>query len=385
MADYEKAGIARDDALSLAVTAVATDLGTTKADLLTSIGKTEANLKNEVSNVEANLGLKITESKDAIFKELGLVRTDLSKEIEGAKQEFATAIEDVETNILSRMAEYETAGISRDEALDRAINDVATQLGTTRDNLLTQIGQTEVALRGDISAARQEVLDRAAAYEAAGIARDEALNRAIADTEQRIGTQIGDLQTTIGQRATPATQQDLDAIINLLETQGAYDPNLDYNGDRVVDQKDKIAIETVLRSQQPDYIPDANQPFRFLPAPGSMWAPTGIFGEISDLQRATAEEAARTRATQEQAALKTQRLGNLNTMMQMLGQSPDIEGQQVTVKAADPAKIGYIYDWSSIFANPAQQQMFVTPYAQGGAVRSETDDVNDELLKILRG
>ena len=200
---------------------------------------------------------------------------------------------------------------------------------------------------------------------------------------------IGDLQTTVGQKATPATQQDLDAIINLLETQGAYDPNLDYNGDKVIDQKDKIAIETVLRSQQPDYKPDPNQPFRFTPAPGTKWAPTGIFGSIAEselaTQRTIADEAARTRAAQEQAALKTQRLGNLNTMMQMLGQAGDVGGQQVTVKAADPAKIGYIYDWNSIFANPQQAQMFVTPYAQGGAVRNEMDDVNDELLKILRG
>ena len=389
MAEYEKAGISRDEALSKAIGDVATNLGTTKESLLKQIGATEASLKEQVTNVETSLGTKITESQDAILKELGLVKTGLSEEIEGAKESLSTQIGDVETNILNRMADYEKAGISRDEALGRAVDDVATQLGTTRDDILTRIGETEATLKGDISTAKQEVLDRAAEYEKAGIARDEALNRAIADTEQRLGTQIGDLQTTVGQKATPATQQDLDAIINLLETQGAYDPNLDYNGDKVIDQKDKIAIETVLRSQQPDYKPDPNQPFRFTPAPGTKWAPTGIFGSIAEselaTQRTIADEAARTRAAQEQAALKTQRLGNLNTMMQMLGQAGDVGGQQVTVKAADPAKIGYIYDWNSIFANPQQAQMFVTPYAQGGAVRNEMDDVNDELLKILRG
>lgn len=395
MAEYEKAGIARDEALSKAIGDVASNLGTTKDELLKQIGTTEANLKTQVGNVETSLGTKITESQDAILKELGLVKTGLSEEIEGAKEEMATALGNVETNILNRMADYEKAGISRDEALGRAVDDVAAQLGTTRDDILTKIGQTEATLKGDISTAKQEVLDRAAEYEKAGIARDEALTRAISDTEQRLGTKIGDLQTTIGQKATPATQQDLDTIIKLLETQGAYDPNLDYNGDKVIDQKDKIAIETVLRSQQPGYIPDPNQPdlgqpdpnqpFKFLPAPGSKWAPTGIFGEIGTTQRLVMDEAARTRAANEQAALKTQRLGNLNTMMQMLGQAGDAGGQQVTVKAADPSKIGYIYDWSSIFANPSQEQLFVTPYAQGGAVRSEMDDVNDELLKFLRG
>ncbi len=84
-------------------------------------------------------------------------------------------------------------------------------------------------------------------------------------------------------------------------------------------------------------------------------------------------------------AQQTQRMGNINSMMGMLAQSPDAAGQQVTVKQADPAKIGYAYDWNSIFANPSQEKMFVTPYAQGGAVRSDLDDVNDELLKLLKG
>jgi predicted Zn-dependent protease with MMP-like domain len=345
MAEYEKSGIQRDEALSKAIDDVAKNLGTTREDLLKQIGTTETALKEQVSGVETSLGTKITESQEAILKELGLAKTGLSEEIEGVKGDLTTKIGDIETNILDRMAQYEKAGISRDEALGRAVDDVATQLGTTREDILTKVGETE----------------------------------------QRLGTQIGDLQTTVGQKATPATQQDLDAVINLLQQQGAYDPQYDYNGDRVIDQKDKVAIETVLRSQQPDYKPDPNQPFRFDPAAGTKWAPTGVFGEIGDLERRTIEEAERTRQANAQAALKTQRLGNLNTMMQMLGQAGDAGGQQVTVKAADPAKIGYIYDWSSIFANPSQQQLFASPYAQGGAVRGEVDDVNDELLKILRG
>jgi hypothetical protein len=81
-------------------------------------------------------------------------------------------------------------------------------------------------------------------------------------------------------------------------------------------------------------------------------------------------------------------MGNINTMMGMLGQAPDVGGQQVTAKTPDPAKIGYIYDFNSIFANPAQEKMFASPYgafAQGGVVRNDTDDINDELLKMLKG
>jgi hypothetical protein len=83
-------------------------------------------------------------------------------------------------------------------------------------------------------------------------------------------------------------------------------------------------------------------------------------------------------------AVKTQRTSNLNSLMGMLGQANDTKGQQVTTKQLDPAKIGYVYDFNSIFANPAQENMFVSPYATGGMV-NDTDEVNDELLSILKG
>jgi hypothetical protein len=349
MAEYEKTGIARDEALSKAIDDVATNLGTTREDLLKQIGTTEETLAKQVTDVETSLGTKITDSQEAILKELGLTKTALSEEITGVQESLEGTIAEVEANVLDRMAEYEKAGIGRDEALGRAIDDVATQLGTTRDDILTQIGQTEAALTTKLG-----------------------------ETEQRLGTQITDVQTTLGRQGAQATQGDLDAIINILESQGAYDANYDYNADQKIDQADKDAIQQYLLSQEPGYTPDTDTPFAFNPATGSKWAPTGVFSTIAD-------EAERTRQAQAAAALKTQRMGNVNTMMGMLMQSPDLGGQQVSVKTPDPAKIGYIYDWSSIFANPSQEKMFASPYAKGGAVRSDLDDVNDELLKMLRG
>lgn len=360
MAEYEKAGITRDEALSKAIDDVAKNLGTTKEALLTQIGTTETALKNQVSGVETSLGTKITESQEAILKELGLAKTGLSEEIAGVKQDLTTKMSDVETNVLSRVDQYEKAGIARDEALGLAIDDVATQLGTTRTDILTQIGKTEAALKTDINTAKTQ------------------------------------LQEQIGTKGTQATQTDLDAIINSLQQQGAYDPTLDYNGDKVIDQKDKIAIENALRQQTGQNV---DQGFVFQPAVGSKWGPTGIFGQlatdqaatqkaIADAQAAAAADAEKTRQAAARNALNQVRLGNVNSMMSMLSQAPDTGGQQVTVKAADPSKIGYIYDWSSIFANPSQEKMFASPYgayAQGGVVRDEVDDVNDELLKILRG
>ena len=377
MAEYEKTGIARDEALSKAIDDVAKGLGTTKDALLKQIGTTEANLKADVGAVETNLGAKIADAKDEVLKELKLTKTGLSEEISGVKDTLSTKIDDAESNILARMAEYEKAGIGRDEALSKAVDDVAAELGTTRTDILTQIGKTEATLKGDISTAKQEVLDKAAEYEKAGIARDKALEMAQAD-----------MAKTLGRGQQQATQSDLDAIIKSLETQGAYDPQYDYNGDKVIDQKDKTAIETYLKSQQPDYKPDTDDPFKYEPAPDSKWAPTGVFKTVADeaaaTRKAQADEAEKTRQAQAAAATKTQRMGNLNNLMNMLGQAEDTGGQQVTVKAADPAKIGYIYDWNSIFANPSQANMFVSPFAQGGMVDG-SEDVNNELLKILKG
>ena len=399
MAEFEKAGIGRDEALSKAIDAVATDLGTTKADLLTQIGKTETSLKEEVGLVETNLGKKLADSEAAVLKALGLTETKLSEEISGVKDDLTTKIDDAEANILARAAEYEKAGIGRDEALGKAIDDVAADLGTTRTDILTQIGKTEAnlktelaatktELKTDIDTTRKEILDRAAEYEKAGIARDQALALAQAD-----------MAKTLGQDTQKATQSDLDAVIKMLETQGAYDQQYDYNGDKVIDQKDKIAIETYLRSQETAYKPDPDDPFKYDPAAGSKWARTGVFRTIEDeavatrraqadeaerTRRAQADEAERTRQAQAAAAVKTQRLGNLNTLTSMLGQAEDTKGQQVTVKQADPAKIGYVYDFNSIFANPSQEKMFVSPFAEGGMVDG-SEDINDELLKILKG
>lgn len=377
MAEYEKTGIARDEALSKAIDDVAKGLGTTKEALLKQIGTTEANLKADVGKVETNLGAKIADAKDEVLKELNLTKTGLSEEISGVKDTLSTKIDDAESNILARMAEYEKAGIGRDEALSKAVDDVAAELGTTRTDILTQIGKTEATLKGDISTAKQEVLDKAAEYEKAGIARDKALEMAQAD-----------MAKTLGRGQQQATQSDLDTMLKLLETNGAYDPQYDYNGDKVIDQKDKTAIETYLKSQQPDYKPDTDDPFKYEPAPDSKWAPTGVFKTVADeaaaTRKAQADEAEKTRQAQAAAATKTQRMGNLNNLMNMLGQAEDTGGQQVTVKAADPAKIGYIYDWNSIFANPSQANMFVSPFAQGGMVDG-SEDVNNELLKILKG
>lgn len=87
---------------------------------------------------------------------------------------------------------------------------------------------------------------------------------------------------------------------------------------------------------------------------------------------------------QQDLALENQRMGNLNSMMQMIMGAEDVNGQQVSVRTPDPARINYVYDFSSVFATPQQAGMFASPYGQyakGGQVKSDDDD--DEFYRLV--
>jgi hypothetical protein len=362
IAANEAAGLTREQATQKAIADVATELGTTKADVLTKIGATEATLNTKIADLQ----------------------TQVSADIKA-----------VETSLLEKIAANEAAGLTREQATQKAIADVATELGTSRADVLTKIGATEATLNTKIAGLSTDLQTKfdALTTEQKALAtrltnQGIDLNTAISTAKGELQGQIGNLQNVVGRGTQQATQSDLDTVINLLQTQGAYDQQYDYNGDKVIDQKDKTALETYLRSTQPGYKPDTEDPFTYNPAAGSKWASTGVFRTIEEeaaaTRKAQADEAERTRQTNAAAALKTQRMGNLNTLTSMLGQAGDVGGQQVTVKQADPAKIGYIYDWNSIFANPSQEKMFASPFAQGGMVDG-SDDVNEELLKLLKG
>ena len=436
--EYETAGLTRDQATQKAIADVATNLGTTKADLLTALGTTETTLNTKIANlqtqvatdvkaVETNLLTKIAANEKAgltrdqatqkavadlatelgtskadIFTKIGATEATLGTKIADLQAQVATDVKAVETNLLTKIAANEKAGLTRDQATQKAVADLAVELGTTKEGLLTRLGTTETNLTAKIAGVSTDLQTKYDALTAEQkVLATQLTNQgidlttAIATAKGEVQTQIGNLQNVVGRDTQQASQSDLDAVIKMLETQGAYDAQYDYNGDRVIDQKDKIAIETYLRTQQPAYKPDPNDPFKYDPAAGTKWAPTGVFKTLQDqgiaTRQAQADEAEKTRQRADALAkagaaqaVKTQRMGNLNTLTSMLGQAGDTGGQQVTVKAADPAKIGYVYDFNSIFANPAQQNMFVSPYAEGGLVDG-SEDVNDELLKILKG
>jgi hypothetical protein len=239
-----------------------------------------------------------------------------------------------------------------------------------RTDFATQIGGVQQQL-GDVQKA---ISDKMAAYEAAGLQRDDALSLAIQQAQAQTQGQITGVQQDVQTKYDALSQGQKDLATQL--AQQGFDLNTAVELVRTQTGAGFEDIRNTLAQNQ-----DATQ--------------RAIAGAAAETQAKAAAEAEATRQAQLAQATATRnaaarnaanqaKLGNVNSMMQMLGQAGDVGGQQVTVKPADPAKIGYIYDFNSIFANPSQEKMFASPYgsyARGGTV----DEVNDELLKLLKG
>jgi len=207
------------------------------------------------------------------------------------------------------------------------------------------------------------------------------LTQQITETETRLSGDIQNVADLVGKPVRDVTQADIDFANSIIAQQTAQ-PDMtltpaqmayDINQDGIISALDTQLLEQLIASNEP-----------FTPPEGTIWAqPTGLYGELKDVETGLTGQIKDTQAQLQQGLATTQQKANVNTLMQMLGQAPDLGGQQVTVKAPDPTRIGYVYDIAgpSIFATPQQAQMFVSPYAQGGMVE---DDVTAELLRILR-
>jgi DNA-binding phage protein len=388
IADAQAAGLAGDAALNAAINKVSTDMGTTKADLLTKLGTTEANLKTQFTNQLTSLDTKLSQA----------------------------------------IADAQAAGLKGDAALSAAINKVSTDMGTTKADLLTKLGTTEANLKTqftnqlstisqdlqakyDSLSADQKILadqltqqgvDLSAAItqaqqqtttQIAGVSQDlQTKFNALTKEQQTLATQLQqqgvDLNTAITQAQQQTTQQ-IAGVSQDLQTKFNTLTQMDQN---LVAQLTRqgvdlnTAINQVQTQSTEQYTNLTNLLTTNQAAIQKQIADDAAAAKVrSDTEAAAAkarsDALAKAGATQAQ---QTQRNANLNNLMNMLGQAGDVAGQQVTVKGVDPAKIGYVYDWNSIFANPAQQNMFVSPYAKGGMVNG-VDEVNDELLNILKG
>jgi hypothetical protein len=225
-----------------------------------------------------------------------------------------------EQNILTKVQEYESAGMRRDEALERAINEVAGDLGTTRDELLNEIGEVERNVGQQITGLSQDLqtkynaltdgqkalanqltqqgIDLNTAIETASQQAAEALG----ETEQRLTGQIQTVADLLGKPARQVTQADIDYVNQMIQQGQQTDLAYDINQDGRIDQSDIDFMSRIMAG---------NIDAPWSPQAGTAWAPTGLY-------KVQAEEAEKIRTEQRDQAERARQLQLRGQMRQGL-------------------------------------------------------------------
>jgi hypothetical protein len=424
-------------------------LGATEENLLVQIGNTKNELLAKIEEYKAQ-GLSQAEANakavQDVAAQLGTTKDDLLGKLGATEENLALKIADTKTELLDKIEEYKNLGFTQNQALQKAIDDVSAGLGTTRADLLAQIGATEtnvlsklqesearttqqiLGVQTELAAAKSTIIDQMAAYEQAGIDRDTALDLAIAGVAQDLGTtktdllaqmgtseanlkaelaaqgqqltgQIQGVQQLVGRPVQQVTAGDISAIEAMLAGTTPVNLAFDTNADGKIDAADLTAVQNQLAIQQNPNIKQQVDPLTgvtvnvdtttgkivetWMPATGTQWGATGIYEELENqkLQQGIAAAAAA------KTAKEVQQKSQFGQLMGMLFQAPDAMGQQVTVKTPDPARINYIYDFSSIFATPSQAGLMPSPYGAMNAVapQQQAQAANQPMFKMASG
>ena len=293
------------------------------------------------------------------------------------------------TGIFATIEAYEDAGVERDDALQLAVDDVSTALGTTKTDLIAAIGETESTLSGEIDAV------------------EDTLTKEIGDVESTLTEEIGDVRTDlgadidvvadiVGKPARNVTQDDVDFVIDLVAQENVsaeLTMQYDVTGDGIVD----IADQNMLTSNLQGGDVTLADTSIFTPA-------TGLYAQQDQNTQATLDAIAD--MNQEITSnINTQtQMQNVNELAQLLGGASDARGQRVDVTPGEKLNLDYLYDISgdSIFANQQQEGLFSSPYgtrrnqpqaantpfgplprASGFAQGGQVEDENDRLLRLL--
>jgi len=310
-----------------------------------------------------------------IASELGIGIDTLTTAIEdvGAGVDAnAEAIEATRTAILEEVAKNEAAGMERDDALSAAIDTVASNLDTTRQEILDQLGTTEENLANDIADVKSDV-------------------QIVADY--------------VGKPASEVTDADIDFVADLIAQQEVLaDPTsfvptdaqvqYDVNNDGVIDINDQNMLTESFGGQEVDLY-------------GNKFNATGLYAYNDAIAAQQKREAdARFEAEQQleadrQLEMQTQanynkEQGKVQDLFKDIASSSDLAGGTATTTPGPLTNIDYLYDigGDSIFANPRQEELFATPYGESNSRRPVQDrrlaaaqggllKRNNELLRLL--
>ena len=301
-----------------AIAAVASELQVSVTALTDALDQQTKDLASDITDISDLLGQPATEDNP------------LTEEDESADP----------TGLFSTIADAEAAGQERDKAIDSAIEDLATQLDTTKDDIFDQLGldlgQLETAIGDsqtaienkidkavedvgvDLGEVETEILEKMAEYEADGIDRDKALAKAISDvstqigktetdvlgalastetnilaelgttetdiltalgeTEAELSADIGAVSNLVGKPATEVTQTDIDFVVDYIAGNQVMQENQLAQYDVTGDAQVTIDDQIVLEQLL------TGQPVTTPIATTSMYAPTGIYGAVQDIE-----------------------------------------------------------------------------------------------------
>ena len=221
-AALEVEGTTRDEAIAAAVAQVSGDLDITKAELLETINTDDAALNDRITTLN-----------------------------EARKKEIAT----LRTNVWNAIGELRTdrdGQAATDEELQAALDDLAVELGTTREDILSKLGTTTDALNTldqEVADLETDLNDKIDANLAADMERDAAVNKAIADivaenenftTHAEVAEYLSDYRT--GEEITAEIQTVADSVTEL-ETELVKLINANADESLTEDQKLDQAIQ----------------------------------------------------------------------------------------------------------------------------------------------
>jgi uncharacterized protein YneF (UPF0154 family) len=271
---------------------------------------------------------------------------------------------------------------------------------------ITEVNDFITGLGLDITKAREEDVNKLVGQYDESLLASRVQEALPVLTYNMLSDELTAVENLLGKPGQEVTKADVDFItdaiasnIVLNEQQTAQ---YDVNADGVVDAQDQTLLESALSGQA---VPFADT---------SVYAPTGMYKTLQDqrIQAATDKQTIIDQMTEqnrqiqedlqtkidEQTALNTEMNTQIQTQIQTnyenmlkeasaqrgratLDRMLGTPGYSLEAKQVDPLKLDYIYDFSSIFATPQQEALFVSPYRKGGQV----DATTDKLLRIIGG
>lgn len=213
-----------------------------------------------------------------------------------------------------------------------------------------------------------------------GVDLTNAIEIASQQNQEQIQALNDELQSQIGMEGRAVTQEDIDALTQMLAGEQEINQQYDVNQDNQITQEDIDLLTDIVANNKTDW----NAPV------GSIWAPTGLRGDLyaSEQQRIAdakaTQEAIRQASIQNQrttlGAMGAQQVQNVMGQMQQLPQMVTTTTTPIYGGAIEDFNLGAPLDVGFFSPNPAK----TTSQTSQQATKMATGGYLDDLLTLLK-